>query len=212
MKKLLSYPARFTSAIIISFFTIFFSAAISEAQVAPSTYTAITDTNVRPMPPAPALGPANSVIKDPTFGSRILRVTDPNTKSGQSFISSDSGFLRAWNANSTAIKLTGPHGDGYWLEFNPNTFNVGDGSSRPAPMRCLLVRLGNGPLWIRTSSTTSTAARSPSTTSPPAPAPILEVLRRAMPWDIWLWLLDSITGSAPRPVPASRIAAIRFSA
>src|SRR5262245_8132149 len=132
MKKLLSYPARFTSAIIISFFTIFFSAAISEAQVAPSTYTAITDTNVRPMPPAPALGPANSVIKDPTFGSRILRVTDPNTKSGQSFISIDSGFLRAWNANSTAIKLTGPRGDGYWLEFNPNTFKVGDGSSRPA--------------------------------------------------------------------------------
>src|SRR5215831_1176391 len=132
MKKLLSYPAGFTSAIIISFFTIFVGAVISEAQVAPSTYTAITDTNVRPMPPAPALGPANSVITDPTFGSRILRVTDPNTKSGQSFISIDSGFLRAWNANSTAIKLTGPRGDGYWLEFNPDTFKVGDGSSRPA--------------------------------------------------------------------------------
>src|SRR5215831_11169611 len=98
MKKLVSYPAGFTSAIIISF-TIFFGAVISEAQVAPSTYTAITDTNARPLPPAPALGPANSVIRDPTFGSRILRVTDPNTKSGQSFISIDSGFLRAWNAN-----------------------------------------------------------------------------------------------------------------
>jgi hypothetical protein len=132
MKKLLSCPARFTSAIIISSFAIFFSAVISEAQVAPSTYKAITDTNVRPKPPAPALGPANSVITDPTFGSRILRVTDPNTKSGQSFISIDSGFLRAWNANSTAIKLTGPRGDGYWLEFNPDTFKVGDGSSRPA--------------------------------------------------------------------------------
>src|SRR5262249_31861280 len=33
---------------------------------------------------------------------------------------------------STAIKLTGPHGDGYWLEFNPNTVKVGDGSSHPA--------------------------------------------------------------------------------
>src|SRR5262249_11031659 len=26
---------------------------------------------------------------------------------------------------------TGPQGDGYWLEFNPETFKVGDGSSTP---------------------------------------------------------------------------------
>jgi hypothetical protein len=61
-----------------------------------------------------------------------LRVTDANTKSGQSFVSIDAGSFRAWNADSTAIKLTGPHGDGYWLEFDPTTFKVGDGSSRPA--------------------------------------------------------------------------------
>src|SRR5215813_14088687 len=131
MKKLLSYPAGFTSAITISFFTIFFGSVISKAQVAPSTYTAITDTNVKPIPPAPALGPANSVITDPTFGSRILRVTDQNTNGGESFVSIDAGVFRAWNANSTAIKLTGPHGDGYWLEFNPTTLMVGDGSSHP---------------------------------------------------------------------------------
>src|SRR5215831_12422734 len=131
MKKLLSYPARFTCASIISFFAIFFSAVISEAQVAPSTYTAITDTNVRPIPPAPALGPANSVITDPTFGSRILRVTDQNTSAGRSFIPTDAGFHRTWNADSTAIKLTGPQGDGYWMQFNPSTFTVGDGSSNP---------------------------------------------------------------------------------
>src|SRR5262245_19888383 len=132
MKKLLSYPARFSSAIIISFFTIFSSAVISDAQVAPSTYSAITDTNVRSIPPAPSLGPANSVITDPTFGSRILRVTDQNTSSGRSFISTDAGSHRTWNADSTAIKLTGPQGDGYWIEFNPSKFTVGDGTSRPA--------------------------------------------------------------------------------
>lgn len=110
------------------------SAALGEPQSAPSpsTYPAYTGTDPKPLPPPPALGPANTAISDPTFGTEILRVTDENTKSGQSFISIDAGFFRAWNADSTAIKLTGPHGDGYWLEFNPSTFKVGDGSSRPA--------------------------------------------------------------------------------
>ena len=112
---------------------VFFGALGSflHAQTAPSTYSAYSGTDTKVIPPAPALGPANSVITDPTFGSRILRVTDANTNAGESFISTDAGFFRAWNANSTAIKLTGPHGDGYWLEFNPSTFKVGDGSSRP---------------------------------------------------------------------------------
>ena len=97
-----------------------------------STYSAYTGIDPKPLPPPPALGPANTAIADPTFGTKILRVTDQNTKSGQSFISIDAGFFRAWNADSTAIKLTGPQGDGYWLEFDPSTFKVGDGSSQPA--------------------------------------------------------------------------------
>jgi len=101
------------------------------AGTAPSTYSAYTGTDAKPIPPAPALSTANSVISDPTFGSHILRVTDASTQGGESFISTDAGFHRTWNADSTAIKLTGPHGDGYWLEFNPSTFRVGDGSSRP---------------------------------------------------------------------------------
>jgi hypothetical protein len=103
----------------------------AEAQTAPSSYPAYSGTDTKVVPPAAALGPANSDITDPTFGSRILRVTDTNTNEGESFISIDAGVFRAWNADSTAIKLTGPHGDGYWLEFNPNTFKVGDGSTRP---------------------------------------------------------------------------------
>src|SRR6516162_8232815 len=103
------------------------------AQTAPSTYSAYTGTDTKTIPPAPALGPANSVINDPTFGSQILRVTDPNTNGGESFISTDAGSHRTWNATATAIKLTGPHGDGYWLEFNAANFSVGDGSASPSP-------------------------------------------------------------------------------
>ncbi len=101
--------------------------------VSPLPYSAYSGVDPKPAPPAPALGPANSIINDPTFGSRILRVTDQNTAGGQSFIPTDAGFHRTWNSNSTAIKLEGPQGQGYWLEFNPNTFSVGDGSSHPLP-------------------------------------------------------------------------------
>src|SRR5215831_17608549 len=127
--KVFTHCARF-SLILFSLFLAGFWSSL-KADTAPSSYSAYTGTDPKPLPPAPALGPANSVITDPTFGSRILRVTDQNTKSGQSFISIDAGFFRAWNADSTAIKLTGPHGDGYWLEFDPRAFKVGDGTARP---------------------------------------------------------------------------------
>src|SRR4029079_16228680 len=86
------------------------SIASADAQTAPSIYSAYTGTDTKQLPPAPALGPTNSVITDPVFGSLILRVTDANTNGGESFISIDAGNFRAWNANSTAIKLTGPRG------------------------------------------------------------------------------------------------------
>src|SRR5215472_12011847 len=116
---------------LLGFFCIF--CTFLHGQTAPSTYSAYTGTDVKSIPTAPALGPANSVIQDPTFGSMILRVTDPNTMAGEPFVSTDSGEHRAWNADSTAIKLTGPRGDTYWMEFNPGTFKVGDGSNYPVP-------------------------------------------------------------------------------
>lgn len=122
-------PFAFTVVCLGMFAGILPSAAQTTA---PSAYNAYTGTDVKPVPAAPALGAANSVVTDPTFGSRILRVTDANTQGGESFISTDSGFSRTWNANSTAIKLTGPSGDGYWLEFNPSTFQAGTGSGEPA--------------------------------------------------------------------------------
>src|SRR5215470_10705923 len=132
MKFCFVIPCKFSLAIIGAIFLNGMYSSL-KADSAPSTYSAYKGTDTKAIPPAPALGPANSVINDPTFGSRILRVTDPNTNAGESFISTDSGFHRAWNADSTAIKLTGPHGDGYWLEFNPSTFKVGDGSSKTTP-------------------------------------------------------------------------------
>src|SRR6185436_4003850 len=101
------------------------------AAIAPTTYSAYTGTDAKQIPHAPALGPANSIIQDPTFGSRILRVTDAHTNSGDSLIPEYAGYFRTWNADSTALKLHGPHGTSYWLGFESSSFSVGDGSARP---------------------------------------------------------------------------------
>jgi len=93
---------------------------------APSSYAAYSGRDPKPSPsPAPALGAANSIISDPTFGSRILRVTDGHTASGRSLIPEDAGYFRTWNANSTALKLIDTSGFSYWVDFDPVNFRVG---------------------------------------------------------------------------------------
>ena len=102
------------------------STAILGAGSAPSSYAAYSGTDPKPSPsPPPALGPANSVINDPAFGSRILRVTDASTASGNSLIPEDAGYFRTWNANSTALKLINTSGFSYWADFDPVNFQVG---------------------------------------------------------------------------------------
>src|SRR6516165_6279572 len=98
MKSPSSKYTAFVPAIAAGIFFFVFSAALC-GQTAPSTYSAYTGTDTKAIPPAPALGPANSAIKDPIFGSQILRVTDQNTRNGESFISTDAGSHRAWNAD-----------------------------------------------------------------------------------------------------------------
>ena len=96
------------------------------AQLAPSTYAAYSGTDPKPSPtPPPDPGSANSIHVDPTFGSRILRVTDSHTASGSSLIPEDAGTFRTWNATSSAIKLTTPNGSSYWMDFDSNSFQVG---------------------------------------------------------------------------------------
>ena len=105
------------------------SMATATAQLArstaPTTYTAYSGTDPKPIPTPPGLGPANSVFTDPTFGSRILRVTDSHTAGGHSLIPEDAGTLRTWNADSTAFKLMMTDGATYWMDFNASAFQAG---------------------------------------------------------------------------------------
>lgn len=64
-------------------------------------YNAATDRVVRPKPPVPALGNAGSIVKDPTYGSRIVRITDRQTSEGYACSTSAAALANTWSADST---------------------------------------------------------------------------------------------------------------
>ncbi len=94
---------------VLRFFVSFAAAALAAGALfaespVPLTYSAITDRTVRSKPPAPALGPAGSVVVDPTFSSRILRVTDDKgfkDHPSMSFYTTAGAFVNAWNKDGT---------------------------------------------------------------------------------------------------------------
>ena len=97
---------------------------LSDAQSPPMTYGAISDRTVRPYPPLPSLGGAGFQFTDPAFGSKMLRVTDQNTRPdrpGRAFFSPASAETNAWNTDSTKFFVTGEGGEMIPFSFNPTT-------------------------------------------------------------------------------------------
>ena len=81
----------------------------------------ITDREPRPIPaemPDIAVG---QVITDPIFGSRILRVTGPDTvpNAGVSYRSSDSTIQRAWNSTVSRFTVENTYGEQLVFAFEP---------------------------------------------------------------------------------------------
>jgi hypothetical protein len=125
-----------TRNIFFNGFSTAFTAALASlavsvhAQSAPATYQATTDRNVHNKPALPAIGPAGSTFTDPTFGSRMLRVTDGNTRPGtpgRSYTTPSAAHQTAWNASSTYFYVRSV--DGYFIPyaFNAATMSI----SRP---------------------------------------------------------------------------------
>jgi hypothetical protein len=105
----------------------------------PPSYCARTDRRVEPYTAAPpALGPAGSIITDPTFGSRIARVTDGATDarhSGASFNASASAEQNTWNTDSTRF-IIGERSGGIWLyDFNPISMTIRKTGQLKVPWR-----------------------------------------------------------------------------
>ena len=94
---------------------------------APARYSAIADRTTYLKPAPPQLGAAGFTFNDPVFGSKILRVTDGNTRPGlanRSFRVPSNAHLAAWNATSTAFYVESNDGTIIPYTFNPATMTA----------------------------------------------------------------------------------------
>lgn len=140
-----------------------FSLRVSEpvATCGPPAYRCSrSDHRIAQLPhPAPDVGNlsgANSVVTDPAFGNRIVRVTDANTDpasrwgSARTFVSSTSGSAdeNLWNVDSTLLILQDNNGAAYPFSFNPSTLHATRlyRSTYPATSG---LKLSDGGTWSR---------------------------------------------------------------
>jgi hypothetical protein len=101
---------------------------LADKACGPPSYCARTDRKTESyLKDPPALGPSGSVITDPTFGSRISRITDGATDSrspGQSFHTPSSGEQNPWDSTGTHFYV-GEAGGRYLLfDFDPSTMKA----------------------------------------------------------------------------------------
>lgn len=103
-------------------------AAADSGVCGPPQYCAHNDRKTEPYPEKPpAIGPAGSLIKDPTFGSRILRVTDGKSDprgEGRPLFTPASAEQNSWNKNSTMFYVTTSGGSILLYRFDPEKMSV----------------------------------------------------------------------------------------
>jgi len=91
-------------------------------------YSARTDRRPEAYPEKPpAIGRAGSVITDPNFGSRIVRVTDESSdpkQAGRSLYTPSSAEQNSWNKNSTMFYVTTSGGSFLLYSFDPVTMKA----------------------------------------------------------------------------------------
>jgi hypothetical protein len=102
--------------------------ASPEKSCGPPNYCARSDVRVEPYPKAPpAMGPAGSIINDPNFGSRIVRVTDTKTdgrRTSESYSTPSSAEQNSWNTDDTRFYVRGIDGGLVLFDFNASTMAV----------------------------------------------------------------------------------------
>jgi hypothetical protein len=102
---------------------LFLGVVSAQAQI---QYDAICDREIRAKPPLPQIGLAGSSIKDPTYGSPILRVTDANTlpqNRGSAFFTTAGSFVQAWSSGSGHFFIRGETGI-LVFDFDPAKFEA----------------------------------------------------------------------------------------
>jgi hypothetical protein len=94
----------------------------------PPSYNARTDQRIEAYrTEAPDLGAAGSVLTDPSFGSRIVRVTDAKADpigKGRSFATPSSAEQNPWNSNSTKFYVNTAGGQYVLYDFEPSSMAI----------------------------------------------------------------------------------------
>jgi hypothetical protein len=101
------------------------AASSADKLCVPPNYCARTDRRIVAYPDTPpSLGPAGSIVKDPNFGSRVVRVTDDKTdakRRGGSLMTPSSSEQNTWNTSSTAFYVFNSGGGFILYDFDPST-------------------------------------------------------------------------------------------
>jgi hypothetical protein len=95
---------------------------VGRGQQKGESYAAPSDLAVRPEPPLPALGAAGFQFQDPSFGSWIVRATDPDTrpdKPGIAYGTPSSSEANTWNSDSTLFYVLDLDASVLPYSFNP---------------------------------------------------------------------------------------------
>lgn len=99
------------------------SQGTTTSKCGPPAYCARTDRRVEQYPEKPpAVGPAGSSVSDPTFGSRIVRITDDKTdpkQAGRPLFTPSSAEQNSWNRDSTKFYITTSGGSFLLYDFDP---------------------------------------------------------------------------------------------
>lgn len=98
-----------------------------DAQSVPTTYSANSTRTTIAEPALPTLGPAGFRFTDPSFNSRILRVTDGNTHPsypGASWVTGSAAHQLAWNSTSDRFYVRSVMGAYVAYNFNGATMTA----------------------------------------------------------------------------------------
>lgn len=120
-----------------------------------------SDLSIVQVPAPPSVGNlagANTIVTDPDFGNRIVRITDANTNPAMTnknitFVTTSSGSAddNLWNIDSTLFTVQDTWADTYVYSFNPTTLQASRlyVSNFPATSGLMLSSSGN---WSRSNS------------------------------------------------------------
>jgi hypothetical protein len=108
-----------------------------EKKCGPPSYCARTDRRIVPYPATPpTLGPAGSIIEDPSFGSRILRVTDAKSDPlgmGRSMMTPSASEQNPWNTDGSKFYVMTPGGQFVLYDFDPGNLKTRKDRVLPVP-------------------------------------------------------------------------------